>query len=422
MVGCRTLWLALALLIVACGGGASGPASTLETAPETIIEGGMLAPGLPYARFEFSADRPASFECSLDGEVFSRCDSPYVVEGLVWDESHRLEVRARYGNLVDETPADVSFARTAVAYTSLSQTGLFKDIDTRELAPGVMEFAPTYTLWSDGEVKTRWIRLPPGAQVDTSDMDGWLLPEGTQLWKEFRAPDGTLIETRLMEHRGAFGNAQVDDRPDLWVGSFIWRAGDDDADFAADGARNVKGTNFDVPRDDECYLCHQGQPDWALGFSAVQLSREGAPGEITLRSLAERGFLTNPPPAGVDYPVPGNEVERPALGFLHSNCGHCHNPRGLAFQVVDMVLLLSVAERNVQTSNPYLTTVGVPLDSWNPPAGVNISNRIQAGSAIQSAVRYRPSTRVFADQMPPLYTEVVPQNSIAALEAWINSL
>ena len=49
-----------------------------------------------------------------------------------------------------------------------------------------VEFVPKYTLWTDGAVKTRWISLPDcvdlePAQIDSADMDGWLMPIGTKL-------------------------------------------------------------------------------------------------------------------------------------------------------------------------------------------------------------------------------------------------
>jgi len=391
-------------------------------APNTILD--YLSPrSLPWVRVDFTADEDATFECSLDGADFAPCTSPFSLQSRAFGEAHTLSVRATDldGN-ADETPLLVAITREAVAYTTLSETGLYSDFDNRVLAPGVVEFAPTYSLWVDGAQKIRWVRLPPGAQVDTSDMDGWNLPVGTQFFKEFRSPDGTLLETRLIEHRGAGGNAQVDDRPDLWIGSFVWRAGDADADFAPDGVRNVKGTNHDAPRDDECYLCHQGQPDWGMGFSAVQLSREGSPGELTLQWLADEGLLSDPPPVGVDYPVPGNTIERRALGFLHSNCGHCHNPRGLAWQAVQMQLLLRTSERTVVESALYQTTVGQELENWVAPGGTGIDSRIAAGSATLSGLYYRAASREFEDQMPPLQTEATPDAALADLATWIGSL
>src|SRR5687767_4958187 len=73
---------------------------------------------------------------------------------------------------------------------SLGSTGLFSDLATEQLSPGVRAYRPRYELWSDGAEKRRWILLPEGERIDTSNMDDWVFPVGTKLWKEF-SRDGT---------------------------------------------------------------------------------------------------------------------------------------------------------------------------------------------------------------------------------------
>lgn len=65
----------------------------------------------------------------------------------------------------------------------LSETGLYADESLSTLGDGVVPYRPRFELWSDGASKRRWIRLPPGAVVDTTDMDDWGFPSGTKLWK-----------------------------------------------------------------------------------------------------------------------------------------------------------------------------------------------------------------------------------------------
>src|SRR5262245_7866666 len=74
--------------------------------------------------------------------------------------------------------------RVSRAPQRLSETGLFADIGRETLAPGVVAYAPRFQLWSDGAEKRRWLWLPPGTRIDTSDMDSWVFPVGTKLWKE----------------------------------------------------------------------------------------------------------------------------------------------------------------------------------------------------------------------------------------------
>ena len=97
--------------------------------------------------------------------------------------------------------------------------------------------------------------------------------------------------------------------------------------FAEDGMRNVLGTDHDVPSALDCWSCHKGQPGSVLGFSALQLAHEG-PG--ALDAIVRAGLLTDPPP-DLDPRPPGDPETSRALGYLHANCGHCHNPRGGAW-------------------------------------------------------------------------------------------
>ena len=80
---------------------------------------------------------------------------------------------------------------------TLSATGLYADLGSGRIAPGVVGFTPQYPLWSDGSTKQRWVRLPPGARIDARHADAWDFPPGTRLWKEFSM--GRRVETRMIE-------------------------------------------------------------------------------------------------------------------------------------------------------------------------------------------------------------------------------
>src|SRR5262245_15290995 len=80
----------------------------------------------------------------------------------------------------------------------LSQTGLYRDIVAKTVMDDLVAYQPAYPLWSDGAAKRRWMRLPPGTRIDTSDAEHWRFPVGTRFFKEFSL-DGVLLETRLIE-------------------------------------------------------------------------------------------------------------------------------------------------------------------------------------------------------------------------------
>ena len=285
---------------------------------------------------------------------------------------------------------------------------------TKEAAP----FEPTYRLWSDAASKRRWVRLPPGTQIDSSDMDHWVLPIGTKLWKEF-SRGGTLLETRLVERYG-------EGAEDYWMGAFVWNADQSAATLAVDGAQDINGTTHDAPSQEKCGACHRGDVGRVLGFSALQMSRPknvgGDDGRVgpTLADLAARGLLSTPPPAGEPpYAAPGDAATATAFGYLHANCGHCHNENGTAWPDTQMVMRLETREHDAATSAVYASLVDRKLQYWR---GGTITLRVAAGAPEASAVVARMSTRGTEDQMPPLATEAVDGDGVAAVRAWIASL
>ena len=107
----------------------------------------------------------------------------------------------------DDAPlADVPVDADPNNPATLMDTGLCVDAACTQIAGGIHAYTPRFELWADTATKRRWIYLPPGMQIDTSDMDYWEFPVGTKLWKEFTR-DGVRVETRLVMRIGA-GNTQ----------------------------------------------------------------------------------------------------------------------------------------------------------------------------------------------------------------------
>jgi len=277
----------------------------------------------------------------------------------------------------------------------LSETPLYKDIATKTLANGTIEFTPANVLWSDAAEKHRWIQLPPGTQIDSSNMDHWVFPVGTVFFKEFDL-DGKRLETRIVWHVADTGNRETD----YLLGAYVWDDTETDATFEKDGAQDIRGTDHDAPAADTCWRCHVGEAGHVLGFSALQLGDTSA------------WPLTVQP--GVTFAAPNA-----ALGYLHANCGHCHNPDGSAWVDSHMVLRLDTSEHDATTTQIYQTTVGVPLEQW---IGRGYTTRIIAGDPDNSAVFVRMASRAMNVQMPPLATEYVDPTGMDLLRTWILSL
>lgn len=289
----------------------------------------------------------------------------------------------------------------------LSQTGLYTDIVKGSLGPGVREYTPQFVLWTDGATKKRWVYLPTGQKIDTSDMDFWVYPVGTKLWKEFTR-DGKRIETRLLVKTGS---------PDQWdMVAYEWKSDQSDALKVPAGVQNAGGTNHDIPSAVDCETCHAKMKDRGLSFTAIQLSHTGA--KVSLDDLVSEGRLTNPPAAPLT--LPGSATDRAALGYLHANCGVCHNPQSFVYSIVDMQLWLDSSKlSSVTGTSTYTSTANKTLTSSNPSTG---TARIVPGKSAESDLWIRMGQRGTLTQMPPLGTEDVDTTGHDAVKAWIDSL
>lgn len=289
----------------------------------------------------------------------------------------------------------------------LSETGLYAE-DGASLGPGVQLFEPRFPLWTDGADKRRWIALPPGAIIDTSDPDRWDFPPGTRLWKEFTRDD-VPVETRLLERR-----------PDgsWWMIAYQWNDEQTDAEARPDGVQNASGTDHDIPSEEDCRTCHIQSDARVLGFGAFQLAHDGD--GLTLAQLIGEGRLSEPPESIPE--LPGTATEQMLLGNLHANCGHCHQPGSRVGLRTGLQLWLPFAEYDGVEDTPFYQTtvsenVSLPADS---PDGTPV--HIVPGSPETSALFLRLSSRGTEYQMPPLGTELPDPELVDALEAWITAL
>ncbi len=285
----------------------------------------------------------------------------------------------------------------------LSETGLYDDIATDSVAPEMRAYSPRFPLWSDGAEKRRWLYLPPGKTIDSSDMDGWIYPVGTKAFKEFTI-DGKRVETRMLHKFDATRWEMV---------AYAWNDAQTDAKATPHGIVDALGTAHDIPGKQDCGLCHAGMKDRMLGVSAVQL--EGASPGVALADLVAEGRLSDPPPSPLT--LPGDATAQLALGTLHANCGSCHNPNSSLS--LDLDLWLRTGSLGSVAATPtYTSTVGIAPTI--PIAGVTA--RIAPGDPAASAVHARMAVRGDPLAMPPLASELVDDQGLAAVDSWIGAL
>jgi hypothetical protein len=327
-----------------------------------------------------------------------------------------------------EAGADPCALPEFVQPTRLSETGLYADMQSQTLAPDVRQYAPRYELWSDGATKRRFVYLPPCSQIDTSDPNYWNYPQGTKLWKEFtrnnEAGEPVRVETRLIEKIS---------KTKWFMTAFIWNDDQSDAEVAEGdspttplAAENAKGTLHDVPGQASCETCHYGMLDKVLGFSALQLAFDSEPGFVTLQQLVEEELLSDPLPES--FELPGNEAQQAALGYMHANCGHCHNPWAKSAGLNLQFWLEASGLGSLETTATYVTTVEKMNQAPQQPVG-QPPLRITPGDIEQSAIHWRmiapptyPSEPEGGVHMPLIGTELTDEAGVQLVVEWINSL
>jgi hypothetical protein len=294
----------------------------------------------------------------------------------------------------------------------LSTTGLYADIGAGVVANGVRAFRPAYELWADGATKRRWLWLPPGTRIDSANMDGWKFPVGTKVWKEFTR-DGVRVETRLLQKNGPR-------RSDWTLAAYAWNREQTDAFAVPDGVKNALGTPHDVPEKKVCRECHDGAVDVLIGVSAVQLDH--ALGDLTLATLVAENLLSVPPVA--PFTVPGDDVERAALGYLHANCGHCHNDHASGAAGLHFQLDLPVAKLGAVEDTPaYKSAVGAPTRAPMPLPGTAASQIVVPGDPEASLLYIRMLRRAPDEgQMPTVASKVVDAVGSDEIASWIRAL
>lgn len=318
-------------------------------------------------------------------------------------------------------PADCAIPDGAVLPAELRCTGLYANWPSRDLRCGVMAYAPAYQLWADGSGKQRYVWLPPGGTIDASNSDDFVYPVGTRFWKEFHVgPEGQqrLGETRYLVKVNAG-----------WLyTAYVWSKDGTRATQTNTGVEDLFGSGHLVPTRNQCKTCHQGRPDFVLGWDFVMLG-SGATG-VTARSLADSGRLTGAPAKLLDAKIPGDAVERSALTYMHANCGiSCHNqtanaegrPSGL-FLRLEMSELDSVLSTDAATSGiNRLPSPNADYSDLAKPAGGDFYDfrpMDTERSLSLARMRYRGSLTA----MPPIGTHDVDSAGVEALTAWIESM
>jgi hypothetical protein len=268
---------------------------------------------------------------------------------------------------------------------------------------------------------------------------GWRFPDDTVLVKTFslelepgNPSSHRRLETRLLHKQQFEGTEEYGDQ--YWRGyTYIWNDEQTDAelapaegvdrkftirDRAAPGGRREQTWHF--PSRAECTLCHTMSAKYALGVTTMQMNRDHDYGGAIANQLAtldHLGIFTKPLTAKpekldrlADYHDPSATLDARARSYLHSNCSHCHRKWGGGNAEFQLLAPLPLAEMGIVGTRAGHGAFDVPGAKLLVP-----------GRPEQSLILYR-MRKVGLGRMPHVASNVVDEDAVRLIEAWIKGL
>jgi uncharacterized repeat protein (TIGR03806 family) len=395
-----------------------------------------LDPDRPHDVRDFAAGLagPVDLRVGHDGSLYVLCRNAWVKDDKFQANTGSL-VRITYDGV---TPGRLPKQGAAAPKPPnlprlLSQTGIFRSLETLEPMPAVMPYDVNTPLWSDGAIKRRWVILPGRQKIDTTATDAWRFPEGTTFVKHFEFGDVAnpqvarrRLETRLL----------VVDRRGLGYGAaYRWREDGSDAERLDDAYTNIveypaqngatsRKAKWTYPSRQDCLVCHTQAAGFVLGVNARQLDREfdygAAAGKRNqLAEWSQRGmFDRRVDPTALAGHVKlaamhdaNASLEHRARSYLDANCANCHQPGG--------------------ARGEFDARIATPLDKQgliggklvNADLGIEGAKVVLPGERSKSMLYLRMTRREQdAYNMPPLASHLVDREAAEVVGQWIDSL
>lgn len=309
---------------------------------------------------------------------------------------------------------------------TLANTGVFTNLTTLAVAPGIVPYDINVPFWSDNAIKSRWFSVPnTNLTVGFNRSGNWSFPTGTVWIKHFdlELTNGVpasrkRLETRLLvkNSTGVYGVSYRWGNS-LTNASLVSEAGLDESFALDDGFGNVRTQVWHYPSRTECLLCHTPNGGYALGFTTGQLNHDfdygyGPTNEIAMLSLA--GYLnTNVTglhllPALAPATNASVSLEYRVRSYLAANCSQCHQAGGSAKALWDALITTPTAQDGI-INGPLLNNNGDTNNVVVKPADLAHSmmlTRISTPGALR---------------MPPLASNLLDTNAINLLSAWITN-
>jgi glucose/arabinose dehydrogenase/mono/diheme cytochrome c family protein len=309
---------------------------------------------------------------------------------------------------------------------TLAGTGVFTNLSTLAVAPGVVPYDINASFWSDNAIKSRWFSVPnTNLTIGFDRTQNWAFPTGTVWIKHFELEltNGVVASRRRLETRLLVKNTNgVYGVTYRWGTSttnatLVSESGLDEVFTIDDGGGILRTQTWHYPSRTECVLCHTPNGGYALGFKTAQVNKDldygaGPTNQVSALSLAGyfNASVSNlhllPAIASVTNEAVSREYR--VRSYLAANCSQCHQPGGSGRGSWD-------ARLTVPTSQAGLVN-GALYDNL----GDSNNAVLKPGSLSNSVMLTRISTPGPL-RMPPLASTLLDTNAIQLLSAWITN-
>jgi hypothetical protein len=313
----------------------------------------------------------------------------------------------------------------APAPSNLKDVGLFPAFpDVAQVNPRAFGFEPRFPLWSNGLDKVRYLVLPTGKKINTTDRNLWDFPVGTMLFKTFSFKDPAMggkdrpVETRLIRRL----NDTAATRTEQW--EFLIYEWSEDAKSATliANPRNPKPRQVviggqtithEIPSRTNCRQCHIANFATVIGFDELRLNGPRASGGMNqLQEVIGKGFLTVTPPTPFATITDTNMQRRAVREYMHANCGHCHNG---GMTVEEVTRVFDLREKAFE-----MNTINKPTEGRTKPGLRIIPGRPDDSILYQAFSREMNEPEL--NRMPLVGVQVADMPAVMLLRQWILSL
>lgn len=344
-------------------------------------------------------------------------------------------------------------ANTQAAFPKrLSETGLFRSVESHDPADGVVPFSIHAAQWSDYATAERWLALPGDSSIGLQNRPAAV--DGSMFKRTMDFPnDAVLMKTLSLEMvRGEPASKRKIETQLLhfngydWRGySYRWNANQTDAELVEAGGTTAafeidddsapggsRRQAWKFPSRMECIRCHNPWAEFSLAFNVAQLNRpDEKTGENQLAALQRIGVFYEAPqnlptddPFAVAEPAPPLE-ERPQLvnpfdatvdlgkrarSYLHVNCAHCHRFNGGGAAKIYLPFDIPIHKTEAIETRPTQGTFGIH------------DAMIIAPTDPYRSVLYFRMAKAGPGHMPHLGSQFVDRRGLSLIHDWIHLL